>query len=632
MEELKGKIWKQNCGDSLIVLKKTEERNNDNKVLYLCEFQKYPYKILAIKQNIKKGNVINPEIERVEFVEKIWPQKCNDFLKIIRKIKEGNNKGKWKCEFINYPNVVYVDKNHIIKGEVFNPQIEQIEFIDKIWPQYCGDDLKIIKRVEKEVEGKRVSLWECEFVKEKCIVYETKSHIQRGCVFNPKIRESVIGKKFEQKCGDILIIKELKKENNSFYYIGEFQKHKYEIKTQHLSLIKKGLINNPQIEFDLFIGKVFEQNCGDSLIVLEKTDKYEKTAVLFKCRFLKYPHEILATKQSLKNRSVVNPILPWRSKEGLEDYISKNFNEIPTLKELANSLQISLSYVSILIKKYNLREKIKYSIASFGEQDIKKYINEILNEKYNSYWLKEKDYEGEIDIYIQNLSLGIEFNGDYWHSSVFKDQNYHQNKSLEFLKRKIRILHIWEWEWQNEKIKNILLSIINNKVNKCQNKIYARQCQIKELDYKTYAAFCNKNHLQGECGAKVKLGLFYKDELVQIMSFGCPRFNSNYEWEIIRECSKLNNIIVGGKERLWKYFIQKYTPNSCISYCDFSKFSGDSYLKLGFKKERLNKPGFIWYDEREHEVYQRTPWKHNEYKERYLKLYDCGQLVFVWNK
>ena len=115
------------------------------------------------------------------------------------------------------------------------------------------------------------------------------------------------------------------------------------------------------------------------------------------------------------------------------------------------------------------------------------------------------------------------------------------------------------------------------------------------------------------------------------MSFGSPRFTENFDWEIIRECSKLGYIILGGKEKLWSYFIKKYSPKNCISYCDFSKFTGESYLKLGFKKERLNKPGFVWYDNTINQVFWRNPYQNQEMKEKgYLKIYDCGQLVFTW--
>mgnify|MGYP007037140579 CR=1 FL=1 len=64
------------------------------------------------------------------------------------------------------------------------------------------------------------------------------------------------------------------------------------------------------------------------------------------------------------------------------------------------------------------------------------------------------------------------------------------------------------------------------------------------------------------------------------MTFGKPRYNKNYEYELIRYCSSKN--IVGGAEKLFNYFIKTYNPKSIISYCDWSKFNGDVYLKLGF--------------------------------------------------
>ena len=116
------------------------------------------------------------------------------------------------------------------------------------------------------------------------------------------------------------------------------------------------------------------------------------------------------------------------------------------------------------------------------------------------------------------------------------------------------------------------------------------------------------------------------------MSFSKPRFTDEYEWEIIRECSKLGYVVLGGKERLWKHFLKLYSPNSVISYCDFGKFSGNSYLNIQFKKERLNKPGFVWWDNNSNEVFWRDPYNNQEMKKKYTKIWDAGQLVFVWNK
>ena len=444
-------------------------------------------------------------VEDSIFIENIWPQNCGDSLKIIKKTEQKKGTSYlWECEFIKYPFKVFVLKSSVLRGKVLNPQIEQVEFIDKIWPQNYGESLRIIKKSSYKI-GQEY-LWECEFIKYPCKVYLKKE----------------------------LIIK----------------------------------------------GKAYNKN------------------------------------------------LPFLDKEKLISYINNFFKEKPSLEELANSLNISPSHIGHKINEFNLREYISYSCNKL-ENEVKKYIN-TLNISFIENSLKELEGK-EIDIYIPSFKLGFEFNGNYWHSSLYKKDNYHQEKSLLAKEKGINLLHIFEYEWLEKQ--EILKSLIKFKLGIFNKKIFARKCKIKELSNIEYKNFCNENHLQGYESAKIKLGLFYREELVQVMSFSLPRFTDKYEWEIIRECSKLDYIIVGGKEKLWKYFLKKYNPNSVISYCDFSKFTGDSYLKLGFNKERLNKPGFVWWDKKLNLTYPRSPHKHQEMKEAgYLKIYDCGQLVFVWER
>ena len=563
-----GKEFPQNCGDSLFVLEKTKIRKNGS-FLYECESQKYPYKLLAFKDKIIKGSVNNPQIEQVEFIDKIWPQNCGDDLKIIRK---SDKKNYWECEFIKYPYKILALKHNIIKGFINNPQIEQVEFIGKIFPQNCGDSLKVIRKTEQKYQNN--CLYEC-----------------------------------------------------------EFQKYPYKVFVLKIEIIKKSVLN-PQIEQVEFIDKIWPQKCGDSLKIIRKSNKLSNRKYLWECEFIKYPHKCLASKENILSKKVENFNLPWKIKESLISYIQENFkNKKPNLTELSKALDIAPSTIGQKINEFGLREYISYSYNNL-ESEIREYVNNLnidINNYYTLYSDDNKQYE--IDIFILSKNIGIEVNGSYWHSELYKDYLYHQNKSLLAKDKGIDLIHIFEYEWKNEITQNIIKSLIQSKLGIFIKKIYARKCVIKEIDSLEYANFCNENHLQGSCSAKIKLGLFYKDELVQIMSFSLPRFTDKYEWEIIRECSKLGFCIIGGKEKLWKYFLKKYNPSNCLSYCDFSKFTGNSYLKLGFQKERLNKPGFVWYDENTKQTFWRNPYKHREMKEAgYLRIFDAGQLVFVWKK
>ena len=69
----------------------------------------------------------------------------------------------------------------------------------------------------------------------------------------------------------------------------------------------------------------------------------------------------------------------------------------------------------------------------------------------------------EIDIYIPDLKIGIEYNGLYWHSIENGTDKYsHRNKSLACRKLGIRLIHIFEFEDLDEQIDKINQLILGN--------------------------------------------------------------------------------------------------------------------------------------------------------------------------
>lgn len=103
-------------------------------------------------------------------------------------------------------------------------------------------------------------------------------------------------------------------------------------------------------------------------------------------------------------------------------------------------------------------------VGSNGEQDLYNYISSIYDgdiSRSNRTLIKPL----EIDIVIDELKLGIEFNGDYWHSDRIKDKYYHLNKLKSCLLKGYKLLQIKEYDWNNNKevIKRKLSNIINKK-------------------------------------------------------------------------------------------------------------------------------------------------------------------------
>lgn len=134
-------------------------------------------------------------------------------------------------------------------------------------------------------------------------------------------------------------------------------------------------------------------------------------------------------------------------------------------------------------------------------------------------------------------------------------------------------------------------------------RIYARNCEVKEITNKEANDFFNKYHKQGALTTSVAaFGLFYNDELVQAESFGLPRIEIQaksiwHDWELYRECSKEDYYIIGGKSKLLKAFENKYKPLALLSYCNTTLgFDGHSYKACGFNLERTSDDYYYEYN------------------------------------
>ncbi len=235
------------------------------------------------------------------------------------------------------------------------------------------------------------------------------------------------------------------------------------------------------------------------------------------------------------------------------------------------------------------------SVGSSFEQEVKKYIESIYSGKliFNT---RKVISPLEIDIYIPDKNLAIECNGTFWHSSLNNcDENYHYNKSIKCQKLGIKLIHIYEYEWytNQNKIKQLLNISLNN-----FSKIFARQCKIRVITDNIAKIFNENNNLQGHKQAQITYGLFYQNTLIQIMSFSRINVNQNNlyntEWEIVRECSISNTVVIGGISKLFKYFIKIFKPSKIISYCDFNKFNGKSLEILGMSCVSYTDPNKWW--------------------------------------
>jgi hypothetical protein len=212
----------------------------------------------------------------------------------------------------------------------------------------------------------------------------------------------------------------------------------------------------------------------------------------------------------------------------------------------------------------------------------------------------------------------------------------------------IRLIHVLENEWidNQQLVKSRLAHILGNQ----SRRLYARTCKTIEISHETATLFLQENHIQGACNAKCIYGLMYEDDLVSVMTFGMPRFNKKYEFELIRFAHKKNTTVVGGANKIFARFIKDHQPNTVITYSDKRWNHGGVYANMGFKFSHTSSPNY-WYFKKnthilisrvsfqKHKLHKllnefnpaRTEWE-NMVDNGYNRIWDCGNDVWTWQK
>jgi len=300
-----------------------------------------------------------------------------------------------------------------------------------------------------------------------------------------------------------------------------------------------------------------------------------------------------------------------------------------TCEEIAEKLSSTKSTVSRWLSFHEIETRSsnsyerKINKVSQQENDLVEFIQRIYDGKIKTSNRSILNGQ-ELDIYIPEKNIAIEYNGLYSHSykpwetkeSLIKGKSYHLNKTIKCQNQGIQLLHIFSDEWLLKR--EIVESLIRSKLN-CNSRLYARHCSVVEIDIHTKNMFLNRCHMQGEDKSLIKLGLVYDNELVSAMTFCKARFNRNYEWELSRFCTKLGYNVIGGFSKLLVNFRKEYS-GSIISYADRRYSDGGVYDKNGFQLIHVNSPSYYYVDKNYLERHNRM-----KFQKKYIGSYDCTE-------
>lgn len=349
----------------------------------------------------------------------------------------------------------------------------------------------------------------------------------------------------------------------------------------------------------------------------------------------------------INNPRVINNIEDIENKDKFiirYNKLQEKLGRVPRAIDVAKEFDVTTPIALKYAHKYNVEidtDTSGYSICEFE-------ITELLNNVDIRMHVRNVIGPQELDIYIPEKKIAIEFNGDYWHSTEKIDKYYHQQKTITCAKQGIRLIHIFEHEWKDEKTRKKLEYIIREINNSNVKKVRASDLNIRSLNANECKDFLDEYHLQNNAFSEIRLGLCNKDELLSVMTFGKPRFNNNFEYELVRFCTKPGYRIYGAANKLFKYFVNNYRPKSIVTYCDVAKFTGNTYINLGFSCsiDDITEPNYVWVNSELNVLTRYQTQKHLLVKfglgdtsqtedqimksMKYYKVYNSGNLKLSW--
>lgn len=226
--------------------------------------------------------------------------------------------------------------------------------------------------------------------------------------------------------------------------------------------------------------------------------------------------------------------------------------------------------------------------TSHGQQAIADHISELGFRVQQN--VKDLISSGEIDVYVPDCNLAIEYCGVYWHSErTNRGRHYHATKYKECRNHGIQLLTIFSDEWETNQ--ELVLRTLTHKLGKSIEKIYARTTFIKELSTPDRRCFLNQNHIQGDAASTKSYGLYYANKVVAVAAFKC-RDRADQAWELVRYATSIN--VVGGFSKLLHHFCSSNNWTTIVTFADNRWSDGELYIKTGWVYDGSLAPDYTY--------------------------------------
>lgn len=364
------------------------------------------------------------------------------------------------------------------------------------------------------------------------------------------------------------------------------------------------------------------------------------------------------------NHPLKNQEIRERQAKSVQEYFDNNMDSFREksrqtclerygVDNAAQSAETKLKIKSTLIKRYGVDHPMKCdefkkkAFDSKVERGLDKRSGEELEvvEYLKSLGVDDLEHAYvngvEVDVFSHSRRIGIEYNGLYSHSeNAGKAYGYHLNKTVKCMERQIRLIHIWDYQWnnRNQQTKNFLKAAFGI----CDRRYGARVCDFREIDKVTSDAFLESTHIQGACfTSSYRVGIFFGEELISVASFGPhPRDRSSVTLD---RFSCLDGVHVHGAMSKVSKMASQFFKKDMLTWAHRTLSEGDGYLKSGWIKEAVLQPDYF-YAKRTGGVWEmvtkqsrrkscvNTPEgmteREHSIQDGLLRIWDCGKIRF----
>ena len=292
--------------------------------------------------------------------------------------------------------------------------------------------------------------------------------------------------------------------------------------------------------------------------------------------------------------------------------------------------------------------RILDEIKSFLDEEGITYSTERNNFMLNTNDEGKRTYEIE---YVNSCQFPIAYPNM---GIVGVDKDYFFKRSKQAEENNSFILWIKDFEWNDDRKREVLKSYILYASGKIKTKFYARECEVKVVQSKEARSFESEHCFYGKRGSSLSLGLYTTKEkygipkgtLVMIYTFGKNFFGKDTSIEIIRVGTLKRAQVVGGASKLMKHFLDNYktikigenhVPVEKLKfYSDYDHNIGGSMNELGFQFIGYSGGGFMNYWVETGIIKSREPMRHKWVMEQMregkcLAIPNAGTKTYIYN-